>query len=193
MKNKLIINRLIIISLLGNALINTGTVNSAEHISFRNGILSRTININSFENLAKSNTAEGTLHNLIEITNQSPEKISELLNIQFEMPLIVTSKLLNTSIGEVFLLRTAEIIHPLTTKDKNITIPAIRSAIINAIVEGKGSLSLISFLKAYPNKKIAIDMSALFQVLEKIDSMSELIEFFANSPLKGIKKNKINL
>ncbi len=193
MINKLLITNGIIISLLGSFFIFSDKVKSAEEISFRNGILSRTIPIKSFEELAINNKAEGTLKNLIEITNQSPEQLSDMLNKEFELPLIVTSKLMYSSIGEVFILRIGKIVHPLRTKDKKITLPAIRSAIIAGIIEGKGSLNIITFLKSYPNKKIAIDMPALFQVLEKIDSMSKLVEFFSQSPLEGIKKNKITL
>jgi len=183
----------LLITLFGNIIMFPSKVGSAEQISFRNGLFSRTISIKSFEHLAKKGDAEGTLNNLIEITNQSPKQLSKLLNKEFKLPLIVTSKLINSSIGEVFILRTAEIIHPIKTKDKKIIIPAIRSAMIDGIVKGKGTLNLINFLKAYPNKKISIDMPALFKVLKKINSISELVQFFSNSPLEGIKKNKINL
>lgn len=193
MKRELLMINGVILSFLGNVLIFPAHVKSADYISFKSGILSRTIPVRSFETLSKDNKVEGTLKNLIQITKQDPEELSKLLNQRFELPLIVTSKLIYSSIGEVFILRAATIIHPTKIKDKKITIPAIRSAIIDATVKGNGSLTLIEFFKSYPNKKLTIDIPALLQVLDKIDSMSELVEFFAKSPLEGIKKNKINL
>ncbi len=72
------------------------------------------------------NKAAGALKNLIEITSLSPKQLSELLNKEFELPLIVTSNLMHSSIGEVFILRTAEIIHPIKTKDKKVVAQSIK-------------------------------------------------------------------
>ena len=48
----------------------------------------------------------------------------------------------------------------------------------------------MQFLKSYPNKTIAINIPALNKVLNKAESMSELINFFSGSPLPEIKKSK---
>lgn len=186
-KKRLLINSLIL-GLWVNIIILSPKVRAAEQVSFTNGIFSRTISIESFEYLAETGEAKGALKNLIKLSNQSPKKLSELLNREFKLPLLVTSKLIYSSIGEVIIIRSAEIIHPIKTKDKTITIPAIRSAIINGINVGNGQLNLIQFLKSYPNKKMAIDIPALFKVLNKVESMSELVEFFSQSPIEGIKK-----
>ena len=95
-----------------------------------------------------------------------------------------------SSIGEVVILRVSKIIYPKKIRDKSITIPAIRSGIISGIIEGEGKLNLMQFLKSYPNKTIAINIPALNKVLNKVESMSELINFFSGSPLPEIKKGK---
>ena len=46
---------------------------------------------------------------------------------------------------------------------------------------------LIDFFKAYPNKNIALNLNALNTTLEKIDSLTDLIKFYSNSPLKKLK------
>ena len=51
-------------------------------------------------------------------------------------------------------------------------------------------INLIDFLKAYPNKNIAIDLNALSKTLKKVDSLKELIEFYADSPFKKLKDGR---
>ena len=61
------------------------TVKSAEQLSLVNGIFSRTITIESLDELAKTGEAKGSLKNLIRLSNQSPEEVSRLLNEAFEL------------------------------------------------------------------------------------------------------------
>ena len=192
-QNKVLMINSLIISLFTNGFLLIPKVNSAEKILFTNGIFNRTISIKSFEHLAKTGEARGSLKNLINLTNQSPKKLSDLLNKEFNLSLIVTSKLMHSSIGEVMITRTAKVIHPMKIKNKKISIYAIRAAITNSIVKGNGKLSILQFLKSYPNKKMEIDVPALFKVINKVDSMSELVKFFAESPLEGIKRSNTKL
>ncbi len=173
-----------------NIFLITPSAKPAENILLENGIFSRTISINSVEELATTGKAKGTLKNLMRLSNQSPEKISNLLNQEYKLPLVTTTKLMYSSIGEVVIFRVSKIIHPKKIRDKSITIPAIRSGVISGIIEGEGKLNLMQFLKSYPNKTIAINIPALNKVLNKVESMSELINFFSGSPLPEIKKGK---
>ena len=163
---------------------------AAEKLSIEIGIFSRTIPIKDIEYLANTKKATSKLNKLIRLTKQSPEEISILLNEKFELPLVTTSKLMNSSIGEVIILRISEIIYPLKLRDSNIRMPAIRSAVTQGIVKGNGTLTIINFLKEYPNKTIAINVPALYKVINKVESISDLVKFFSNSPLEKMKKGK---
>ncbi len=165
-------------------------IKAAEKITFVNGIFNRTISLSLLEQLAETGKAEGSLKNLIRLSNQSPEKISILLNQEIELPLVVTSKLMNSTIGEVIILRIAKIIYPFKRNDKSISVPAIRSAVIDGIYKNDGKLNMIRFLKSYPNKIMAINIPALLKVINKAETMSELIEFFSSSPLDKIKEGQ---
>ena len=180
----------LILSLCANSFLLTPSVKAAENLSLVYGIFSRTISIESLDELAKTGKANRRLKNIIKISNQSSSELARLLNEQFELELVVTSKLMYSSIGEAILLRVAKIMHPKKITDKSISIPAIRSGVIKGIDKGNGKLSLIEFMKSYPNKTIAINVPALFKVLNKVESISELITFFSNSPLQGIKEGK---
>ena len=96
--------------------------------------------------------------------SQDEEDKSELLNQEVELTLHVTSKLMYSKIGNVILERISKIIYPFKVPSKTVSIPAIRSGVINGIIEGKGKLTLIQFLNSYPNKVITIDVPALLGI-----------------------------
>ena len=180
----------IITALSLNIFIIIPSAKSAEKLSLVYGLFSRTISVDSIEHLANTGKAKNKLKNLLRLSNQSPKELSELLNQEFELPLTVTSKLLYSKIGDVIITRVAKIIYPFKLKEHPIRIPAIRSGVINGIVIGNGKLTIMQFLKSYPNKNMSINILALTKILNKAESMSELIAFFSDSPLEGMKKGE---
>ena len=44
-------------------------------------------------------------------------------------------------------------------------------------------------IEAYPTKSIILDVNALSKVMNKVESISELLAFFTNSPIEKIKSN----
>ncbi len=191
MKKKIPLKMQLFICLLLNFCIIIPKANGAEKISLVYGIFGRTINIELIEKLAKTGKAEGSLKNLLKLNNINEKEIQELLNQSYDLKLVTTSKLMYSKIGKVLILRLAKIIYPNKLKNTQIAIPAIRSGVIKGIVEGNGKLNLIQFLKSYPNKVMAINISALLKILNKVESMSELIQFFSDSPLEEMKKSNV--
>ena len=54
---------------------------------------------------------------------------------------------------------------------------------------GNGKINLINFFEGYPTKTVFLDVSALSKVMNKVESISELLTFFTNSPIEKIKPN----
>ena len=44
-------------------------------------------------------------------------------------------------------------------------------------------------IEAYPTKTIILDVNALSKVMNKVESISELLDFFTDSPIEKIKTN----
>ncbi len=164
--------------------------NCAEKISFISGPFRRTVTLEKIEKLYNTGVPEGFLEDVVKYTNDEPDKISDLLSQEYELPIVLTSKLMNSRIGEAMIRRVAKIIYPLKVPQESVSLPAIRSAVIKGLVLGNGKINLFLFLKAYPNKNIAIDVPALFNVVEKVETISELVRFFSESPLDGLKNGK---
>ena len=109
-----------------------------------------------------------------------------MLNQSLELPLVLTSRLINTRIGEAILRRAARIIYPIYTPQPEVSVPAIRAGVITGLQSPKG-LTAVTFLKGYPNDVMAVNLPALFGVIEKAESIAGLVQFFSDSPLDGLK------
>ena len=158
---------------------------AAENVVFVTGAFRRSIAVADLEYLADTGKARGLMADVLMIAKQKPEEVSKLLKAELSIPLLLTSRLLSTRLGEALLARIAQIIYPLYAKRSGV--PALRAGVINALVATGGKLSAISFLKAYPVDEMEVSIPALLAVLQKAKSVSELIQFFMESPLDGLR------
>ena len=162
-------------------------LHAATDVALVSGAFRRSIPVKEFEHLAETGKAIGLLEDLLEISRQEPNEVSQMLNQQLDLPLVLTSRLINTRIGEAILRRVARIIHPIYTPELEVSVPAIRAGVISAL-QSEDGLSVVSFLKSYPNGVMAVNLPTLFGVIEKAESIAGLVQFFSDSPLDGLKE-----
>jgi len=160
---------------------------AADNIVLVSGAFRRSIPVADMELLASTGEARGLLADLLRFSRQQPADVGKLLNQSFPVPLVLVSRLLNTRIGEALLERLARIVYPLKTP--GVGVPALRSAIILGIAANNGSLSPIAFLQAYPNRELEVNLPALLSLLNKASSIADLVRFFSESPLDGLRGN----
>ncbi len=180
----------ILVLLIGSQLFfNFSKANAAEKIKVTYSIFSRTIKVSELNKFAKEGDSEKELRRILNATKTPDEEIRSILNKEFEIPITVASKLVYSEIGNVFLARLSSIIHPPRADDEKTGTLALRSSVIQAIVLGNGKINLIRFFEGYPTKTVILNVNALSKVLNKVESISELLTFFTNSPLEKIKTN----
>ena len=160
---------------------------AATDVALVSGAFRRSIPVKEIEHLAETGEAIGLLGDLLELSKQDPQEVSQMLNQSLELPLVLTSRLINTRIGEAILRRVARIIHPIYTPQPEVSVPAIRAGVINGL-QSEDGLTAVSFLKGYPNAVMAVNLPALFGVIEKAESIAGLVQFFSDSPLDGLKE-----
>ena len=122
-------------------------------------------------------------------TKTPDEEIRSVLNKDFEVPITIASKLIYSQVGNVFLTRLSSIIHPPFANDERTGMLALRASVIQGIKIGNGKINMINFFEGYPTKTLILDVNALSKVMSKVESISELLDFFTNSPLEKIKTN----
>ena len=92
------------------------------------------------------------------------------------------SRILDIGCGEGDLIRQLE---------KNLSakvhgIEKSRELAIKGIAKGDGKITAVEFLKSYPNNTMAVNVPALMKVVNKVESIKELMEFFSDSPLENL-------
>ena len=162
----------------------------AENLFLYKGTFSRSIKIEELSKFKLTKKPSNKLKNLIKITGQKEKDLHKILSTKIEFPIKTSSKLMNSKIGEVFLSRLSKIIHPNKISNIKLSTKAIRSGLLIGSFNNNQKINLIDFLKAYPNKNIAFDLNALSKTLKKVDSLKELIEFYADSPFKKLKDGR---
>jgi len=182
--------KLVIFFILINPTIGTNMVKSAEQIKITYSIFSRTIDVNTLKNYSKKGKPSKKLKKLLNNVNSSDKKNLEILNKNFDLPLPIASKLIYSEVGNVVLTRLSKIIHPPNARDELTGKLALSSAIIKGIDLGEGKINLINFFEGYPTKTVVLNISALSRILNKVESISELLNFFTNSPLNKIRTNQ---
>ncbi len=163
---------------------------AAQEVAFVSGAFRRSISVADLEYLAKTGKAKGLMKDVLKFSQQEPEAISNLLKQKLDVPLVLTSRLMNTRIGNVIIERIAKIIYPIKVPNQSVSVPAIKSAVIKGLSVGEDGIDMIDFLKAYPSDVMAVNLPALFGVMEKAESVAGLVKFFSDSPLENLKGAK---
>jgi len=169
---------------LGMGLTSPGAI-AGENLVFVSGAFRRSIAVADLDHLAKTGQATGLMADVLAISKQNPKEVAKLLNQSVSLPITLMSRLLNTRIGEAVLQRLAKVIYPLKASQDGVV--ALRSAVILGLANGNGSINAISFLQAYPVPEIEVSIPALMAMLKKASSIAELVRFFSESPLDGLK------
>ena len=186
---KFLVIKIFLILISSQLIFHTSKANSAEEIKVIYSIFSRTIRVDSLKTFAKNGNSTKKLKRILNATGSSDEEIRSVLNKDFEIPITIASKLVYSEIGNVFLTRLSSIIHPPRADDERTGMLALRASVIKGIYLGNGKINLIRFFEGYPTRTIILDVNALSKVMNKVESISELLDFFTNSPLEKIKTN----
>ena len=186
---KFLIFKVFFILVSSQLLFNIPKTNAAEEIKIIYSIFSRTIKVKSLKDFAEEGDATRKLKKILKTTGSPDKEIRAVLNKQFEIPITIASKLVYSEIGNIFLTRLSSIIHPPRANDERTGMLALRASVIQGINIGDGKINLIKFFEGYPTKTVILDVNALSKVMSKVESISELLEFFTSSPLEKIKKD----
>ena len=187
--SKFLIFKIFFILVSSQLFFNVPKANAAKEIKIIYGVFSRTIKVDSLRTFSENGKSTKRLKKIFRATGSSDNEIRAVLNKDFEIPITIASKLVYSEIGNVFLTRLSSIIHPPRANDERTGMLALRASVIQGINIGNGKINLINFFEGYPTKTVILDVSALSKVMNKVESISELLEFFTNSPLEKIKTN----
>ena len=186
---KSLIPRIFFILFTSQIFFNTPKAQSAEKIKIIYSIFSRTVTVDSLKTFAENGNSSKSLRRILNATGSSDNEIRSVLNKSFEIPITIANKLVYSEIGNVVLTRLSSIVHPPKADDERTGMLALRSSIIQGIYLGDGKINLVQFFESYPTKTVILNVNALSRVMNKVQSISELLDFFTSKPLEKLKNN----
>ena len=187
--SKSLIPKIFLIFLTNQIFSNSPRVEAAENIKIIYSVFSRTVTVDSLKNFAEDGNPSTKLRRILKATGSSDDEIKSVLNKDFEIPITIASKLVYSEIGNIFLSRLSSILHAPRANDERTGMLALRSSVIQGLYHGNGKINLIKFFENYPTETVILNVNALSKVMNKVESISELLEFFTSKPLEKIKNN----
>ena len=187
--SKFLIFKIFFILVISPLFLNVPKANAAEEIKITYSIFSRTIKVNSLKTFAQGGDASIKLKRILNFTGASDEEIKTILNKNFEIPIVIASKLAYSEIGNIFLTRLSSVIHTPLANDEKTGMLALRASLIQGLYKGNEKINLIRFFEEYPTKTVILDVKALSKVMNKVESISELLDFFTKPLLEKIKNS----
>lgn len=133
---------------------------AAEEIVVRYGILEQTLPVIDLQNYAQKKVVSSSLRDFLRfLDTKEQEKVHDALQVKLFLDIVALDKLLDTEIGQKFL----DTIAPMIARRDQSGI-ALRSAIILGSNSSDG-LGIISLLKAYPSKRLVINLPEALAIL----------------------------
>ena len=135
---------------------------AAEKIVVRYGIFEQSLPVVELRSYAETRKVSSALQDFLRyLDSKDKEKLQEALQVKMSLDIVALDKLLDTEIGQKFLSTISQAI----ARRDNAGITALRAAVILGTKSPEG-LGIISFLEAYPSKRIVINLSEALELLD---------------------------
>lgn len=140
-------------------------VQAAQTVVLRRGQESQAINIADLKTLATTETAPPRLEAAARILSpKQRQQITAALQAKFKLDAVDVRNFLNTQIGNEL----ATALATATPRTDRVGVQSIKTALVLGANTPEG-LSLISFLEAYPQPRLELDLDEAFQVVENFN------------------------
>ncbi|WP_392479862.1 alpha/beta hydrolase [Nostoc sp. C110] len=145
--------------------VNTSAV-AADTVVVRLGVFTESISLTELQNAAKTGELPGSLQSYTKgLSEQQRRFLLGALGMNIPMNIVTINKLLNTQIGTTILNDFAT---ALARKD-NAGVQALRGGLVLGSTAPQG-LSILSFIAAYPSKRLEIDLPKAFIVAGSLNT-----------------------
>lgn len=134
---------------------------AAEQIVARYGILEQSLPVQDLRQYSERGQVSSELQFFLRyLSPKEQQKLQQALQVKMSLDLVALDKLLDTEIGNQFLMAVA----PAIARRDKAAIPALRAAALLGAKSSEG-LGILTFLEAYPSKRLVVDLPKALEVL----------------------------
>jgi len=143
----------------------TTSVQAAQTVVLRRGSVTESIDLADLKTLTETGTVPPKLEDAARIlTPQQRSQIQDVLKAKFKIDVVATRDFLNTDVGNSLSSALASV----TPREDRVGVLDVKTALILGARSPDG-LSLISFIEAYPNRSLDIDVDRAFEILRNFN------------------------
>ncbi|WP_299484468.1 alpha/beta hydrolase [Acaryochloris sp. IP29b_bin.137] len=136
---------------------------AAEQVVFKYGPIARSVPVSSLRQLADTGRAPADLKVYLDLAEQDPQDVSEILTRPFAISPTQLDQLLNSPFGDAMLDEAGEIMHPPSNRANR---QAIRSALV-LDASRDGEITILDTLESYPTNTVEIEGERLLEAYQK--------------------------
>jgi hypothetical protein len=138
---------------------------AAEQIIFRYGVFEESLPVADLRNYAEKQQVSDNLRSFLKFFSQEEQKeFHQALQVKMSLQLMALDKLLNTELAKESLSGISQGI----ARDDTAGVQALDAAIILGANSPEG-LGIISFIEAYPSKRLVINIPAISEISSKLN------------------------
>ena len=143
----------------------TMSVQAAQTVVLRRGSITELIDLADLKILSQTGIVPPKLEDAARIlTPQQRSQIQDVLKAKFKIDVVATRDFLNTDVGNSLSSALASV----TPREDRVGVLDVKTALILGARSPDG-LSLISFIEAYPNRSLDIDVDRAFEILRNFN------------------------
>ncbi len=167
------LSRFSIISFLITVIYSFTQVNAAESVILKYGFLRESISVTELSTFAKTGEMSSSLDAHLDLANQNPETVRNVLTQEISVNPILLSQILNSPWGEILLDRVTEFIR---TPSGRASRESLRGALVTSALPDK-NIRLIEVLENYPTAQVHVEGDRLVEIYSRIQKALEQIPF----------------
>ncbi|MDP8965627.1 MAG: alpha/beta hydrolase [Cyanobacteriota bacterium] len=169
----------------------TTSAQAAQTVVLRRGSTTESIDLADLKTLTETGNVPPNLEDAARIlTPQQRRQIQNVLKAKFKLDVVATRDFLNTDVGNTLSSTLASV----TPREDRVGVLDVKTGLILGARSPEG-LSLISFIEAYPNRNLDIDVDRAFEVLGNFNGSFWQSQAFmaAIAPQLAPKRPNLNL
>jgi len=169
----------------------TTSAQAAQTVVLRRGSTTESIDLADLKTLTETGNVPPNLEDAARIlTPQQRRQIQNVLKTKYKLDVVATRDFLNTDVGNTLSSTLASI----TPREDTVGVLDVKTGLILGARSPEG-LSLISFIDAYPNRSLDIDVDRAFEVLGNFNGSFWQSQAFmaAIAPQLAPKRPNLNL
>ena len=160
-------------------------VNAAKHISVGHEGLNTFISVSALENYVKNGEINYELASYMLLLEAKDEEVYRgLLETRYNFPPQIVSQFLHSPMGKLFLKSLGEVIKTQSISDDSSSIEngaeAIKTALLKSVNDSEG-LTLINFVRHFPNDVMLLEAKKIVAVTEKISTVQQETKAFVET------------